>query len=107
MEIRPIIGVRNSEYELIVNPIVDVAFGKYGEADFAPAVRVVKKLSRDLSAGFEYYSDFGKIGDFSALSEQLHSLFAVTDFKFGVFDVGLGHGLTLASDRWVAKTIIG
>ena len=36
-------------------------------------------------------------------------LFAVTDFKFGVFDVdfGVGHGLTPASDRWVVKTIIG
>jgi hypothetical protein len=109
MEIRPIIGVRNSEYELIVNPIVDIGFGKYGEADFTPAVRVAKKLGQDLSAGFEYYSDFGKIGDFSALSEQRHTLFAVTDFKFGVFDVdlGIGHGLTPASDRWVAKTIIG
>ena len=31
MEIRPIIGIRNSEYEFIVNPIVDVGFGKYGE----------------------------------------------------------------------------
>jgi hypothetical protein len=109
MEIRPIIGVRNSEYELIVNPIVDIGFGKYGEADFTPAVRVAKKLGQDLSAGFEYYSDFGKIGDFSALSEQRHTLFAVTDFKIGVFDVdlGIGHGLTPASDRWVAKTIIG
>jgi hypothetical protein len=31
MEIRPIIGIRNSEYEFIVNPIVDIGFGKYGE----------------------------------------------------------------------------
>jgi hypothetical protein len=109
MEIRPIIGIRNSDYELIVNPIVDIGFGKYGEADFAPAVRVAKKFGQDLAAGFEYYSDFGKIGDFSALSEQQHTLFAVTDFKFGVFDVdlGIGHGLTTASDRWVVKTIIG
>lgn len=109
MEIRPIVGIRNSDYELIVNPIVDIGFGKYGEADFAPAVRVAKKFGQDLAAGFEYYSDFGKIGDFSALSEQQHTLFAVTDFKFGVFDVdlGIGHGWTPASDRWVVKTIIG
>src|SRR5579863_4805419 len=37
LEIRPIIGVRNSEWEFIVNPIVDVGFGSAGEADFAPA----------------------------------------------------------------------
>jgi hypothetical protein len=65
LEIRPIIGIRKSDYEFIVNPIVDVGFGKYGEADFAPAARFARKLGQDLWAGLEYYSDFGKIGDFS------------------------------------------
>ncbi|HLG80676.1 MAG TPA: hypothetical protein VKY22_06650 [Bradyrhizobium sp.] len=109
LEVRPIIGVRNSEYEFIVNPIVDVGFGRYGEADFAPALRVARKLGQDIWAGLEYYADFGKIGDFPALADQQHTLFAVTDFKFGVFDVdfGVGYGLTPQSDRWVVKTIIG
>jgi hypothetical protein len=109
MEIRPIIGVRNSEYEFIINPIVDIGFGKYGEADFAPAARIARKFGEDLYAGFEYYADFGKIGDFPKLADQQHTLFAVTDFKLGVFDVnfGVGYGLTPQSDRWVVKTIIG
>lgn len=109
MEIRPIIGVRNSEYEFIVNPIVDIGFGKFGEADFAPAARLARKFGPDLYAGFEYYADFGKIGDFPALGDQQHTLFAVTDFKAGIFDVnfGVGYGLTPSSDRWVVKTIIG
>jgi len=42
LEIRPIIGVRNSEWEFIVNPIVDLSFGAGGEADFAPAVRLAR-----------------------------------------------------------------
>jgi hypothetical protein len=35
-------------------------------------------------------------------------LFAVTDFKLGVFDIdfGLGFGLTPGSDQMIAKTII-
>jgi hypothetical protein len=109
LEIRPIIGVRNSEYEFIVNPIVDIGFGKYGEADFAPAARIARKFGEDLYAGFEYYADSGRIGDFPKLADQQHTLFAVTDFKFGVFDVnfGVGDGLTPQSDRWVVKTIIG
>lgn len=109
MEIRPIIGVRNADYEFIVNPIVDIGFGKYGEADFAPAARVARKLKDDLYVGLEYYADFGKIGAFSPLAEQQHTLFAVTDFKLGEFDVnfGVGYGLTPASDRLVVKTIIG
>jgi hypothetical protein len=109
LEIRPIIGIRKSDYEFIVNPIVDVGFGKYGEADFAPAARVARKIGQDLWAGLEYYSNFGKIGDFPKFADQQHTLFAVTDFKLGVFDVdfGVGYGLTPASDRWVVKTIIG
>jgi hypothetical protein len=109
LEIRPIVGVRNAEWEFIVNPIVDVSFGKYGEADFTPAARVARKLAPDTFVGLEYYADFGEIGNFSKLADQQHTLFAVTDFKAGVFDVdfGVGYGLTPGSDRWVVKTIIG
>jgi len=109
MEIRPIIGMRSAEYEFIVNPIVDVGFGRFGETHFAPAARVARKFGQDLYAGFEYYSDWGKIGDFKAFPEQEHTLFAVTDFKIGVVDVnfGVGYGLTPVSDRWVIKAILG
>lgn len=60
-------------------------------------------------AGLEYYADFGEIGNFKKLSDQSHTLFAVTDFKVGDFGVnfGVGYGLTPASDRLVVKTIIG
>jgi hypothetical protein len=109
LEIRPIIGFRNADYEFIVNPIVDAGFGKSGELDFAPAVRVARKLDKDLFVGLEYYADFGEIGNFAKLADQQHTLFAVTDFKLGVLDVdfGVGYGLTPASDRWVIKTIVG
>jgi hypothetical protein len=109
LEIRPIIGVRNADWEFIVNPIVDVGFGKYGEADFAPAARLARKLGPALYAGLEYYSDFGEIGHFGKLADQQHTLFAVTDFQIGVLDVnfGIGYGLTPASDRFVVKTIVG
>ena len=109
MEIRPIIGVRNADWEFIVNPIVDISFGRYGEADFAPAARLARKVAPETYVGLEYYSDFGEIGNFARLQDQQHTLFAVTDFKLGVFDVdfGVGYGLTPASDRWVVKTIIG
>lgn len=109
LEIRPIVGVRNAEWEFIVNPIVDVGFGSTGESDFAPAVRLARNLGNDLFVGAEYYADFGKIGDFLPTQQQSHQLFAVTDFKAGVVDMelGLGYGLTPGSDRLVAKAIIG
>jgi hypothetical protein len=107
MEIRPIIGVRDGDWEFIVNPIVDIGFGKYGQADFALAARVARKLGPDLSVGLEYYADFGQIGNFAKLADQQHTLFAVTDFKLGEFGVnfGVGYGLTPASDRLVVTAL--
>jgi hypothetical protein len=109
LEVRPIIGIRNADYEFIVNPIIDAGFGKLGELDFAPAARLARKLAPDTYLGLEYYADFGEIGNFPKLADQQHTLFLVTDFKLGVVDVdfGVGYGLTSSSDRWVIKTIIG
>jgi hypothetical protein len=109
LEIRPIVGVRNAQWEFIVNPIVDLSFGPGGEADFAPALRLARNLGNDWYVGLEYYGDFGKIGDFLPLRQQSQQLFAVTDFKAGVVDVelGVGYGFTPGSDRLVAKAIIG
>lgn len=109
MEIRPIVGLRNADYEFIVNPIVDIHFGKYAEQHFTPAARIARKFGDDLFAGFEYYSDLGQIGNFDKLADQQHTLFAVTDFKVGDFGVnfGVGYGLTPGSDRFVVKSIIG
>jgi hypothetical protein len=109
LEMRPIIGVRNSDWEFIVNPIVDIGLGALGEADFLPAARLARNLGEDRFLGVEYYTDLGKIGDFLPLEQQRQQIFGVTDFKLGVFDIelGLGYGLTSGSDRLVAKAIIG
>ncbi|HEY1982246.1 MAG TPA: hypothetical protein VGH13_19405 [Xanthobacteraceae bacterium] len=109
LEIRPIIGVRNPDWEFIVNPIVDLSFGAGGEADFAPAVRLAKNLGEDRYIGLEYYADYGKMGDFLPVGEQSQQLFAVTDFKVSTVDVelGAGYGFTPGSDRFVLKAILG
>lgn len=109
IEIRPIIGVRNKEWEFIVNPIVDVGIGSLGEATFAPAARLARNLGEDRFIGIEYYSDLGKIGNFLPLSQQSHQIFAVADFRLGELDVnlGIGSGLTPGSDRLVTKAIVG
>jgi hypothetical protein len=58
LEIRPIIGVRNKEWEFIVNPIVDLSFGSsHGEVDFAPAARLARNLGQVRFIGLEYYAD--------------------------------------------------
>ena len=109
LEIRPIIGVRNKEWEFIVNPIVDVSFGPGSEADFLPAARLARNLGEDRFIGLEYYSDWGKIGNFLPLPQQSQQLYAVTDFKVKDVDVelGAGYGFTPGSDRLIFKAIIG
>jgi hypothetical protein len=84
-------------------------FGSAGEADFAPALRLARNLGEDRFIGLEYYSDFGKIGDFLPLREESQQLFAVTDFKVKDVDVelGVGYGFTSGSDRLIVKAIIG
>jgi hypothetical protein len=109
LEIRPIIGVRNGDYEFIVNPIVDLGFGHDGDAEFTPAARLARKLKDDLSIGLEYYTDLGPIGHLLPLGQQQHNIYGVVDFKVGQFDVnfGIGYGLTGSSDRLMTKLIIG
>lgn len=109
LEIRPIIGARNKEWEFIVNPIVDVSFGSGSEADFLPAVRLARNLGEDRFVGLEYYSDWGKVGNFLPLAQQSQQLFTVTDFKVKDVDVelGAGYGFTPGSDRLIFKAIIG
>jgi hypothetical protein len=109
LEIRPIIGVRNADWEVIANPIVDLSFGAAGETDFAPSLRVARNLGDERFVGLEYYADFGKIGNFLPARQQSQQLFVVTDFPVGEVDLelGIGRGFTQGSDGWVAKAIIG
>jgi hypothetical protein len=108
MEIRPIIGWRNKEWEFIVNPIFDLGFGNPGDVDFVPAARLARTFTEDRALAIEYYTDLGRPGAFPSFNQQAHQLFGVVDFKVGDVDVdfGLGYGLTSGSDRFVAKTIL-
>ncbi len=109
MEIRPIVGWRKGDYELILNPIVDLGFGQNGGAVFAPAARFARNLGENLAVGLEYYTDLGPPQNWLPFNEQQHNIYAVVDFKIGRFDVnaGVGYGLTPGSDRLMAKMIIG
>jgi hypothetical protein len=108
MEIRPIIGWRNPQWEFIVNPIVDLGFGRFGDIDFVPAARLARTFNKDFALGLEYYTDLGRPGSFLPFEQQSHQLFGVIDFKIGDVDIdfGLGYGLTSGSDRFIAKTIL-
>jgi len=109
IEFRPILGMRDSGWEFIINPIIETSFGSTGQSDFAPAARIARVVAEDVMVGVEYYGDFGPVGNFSPASQQSQSLFGVVDFSAFSLDIefGVGFGLTEASDKIVTKLIVG
>lgn len=56
--------------------------------------------------GIEYFGEFGEIGHLTNQMEQLHELFAVANYRFSddfLLNIGIGHGLTDASETVVGK----
>jgi hypothetical protein len=111
IELRPIVGYRGSEWLLAANPILGWALAgpdHDGKADFTPSAKVARKVSPDLALGVEYYAELGKVNRILAHAEQAHTLYLALDYdrKPWVFNVGIGRGLTGATDRWTLKTII-
>ncbi len=109
VEFRPIVGLNLGRWQLVSNPIVDIGLGGKQPDAFMPANRLFYSVNDDLAVGVETYSNFGSFGHFGKAASQVHQVFAAADFRvFGVdVNVGVGRGLTAASDRWVVKTIFG
>ena len=91
----------------IINPILDNSFTGARNLDFAPATRLAVSLSSHWTVAAEEYADFGSLHDFYPSSEQSHVLFGVIDYSASRISVelGLGAGLTSASDHRIAKLI--
>jgi hypothetical protein len=108
MTLRPIIDMRSGPWQLILNPAVEIPLGRSGP-NFAPAVRGVRQVTPIVWLGLEHYMDFGRISRGEGLPRQAHQLFVTTDIKLSnrfALHLGLGHGLTHASDRWLGKMIL-
>jgi hypothetical protein len=108
-EIRPIIGVHLHQVDLIVNPILDNSYlGGFKNLDFAPAMRVAYNFSPKCALAVEEYGDIGPLRDFYPTSKQSHQIYAV--FNHGSkrinIEVGVGFGLTAASDKMTFKLML-
>ena len=107
-EIRPIVGWRFGQLDLILNPILDNSYHGISRLDFAPATRIAWNLSKSWAVAAEEYDDFGPLRSFYPGDAQSHQLFAVADWKGEAVSVegGLGFGLTPATDNIVLKLIV-
>ena len=110
---RPIIGWTGAQgrIALALNPILDVSLGGPDRTPaFEPALSAAYVFRDLLSVGFEYYASLGPIDGWLPIAEQEHYLFEVINvlvWKSVEINVGIGEGLTGASNDLVAKAILG
>ena len=113
MEIRPIVAWENERWLFVVNPIVDISLAgpDYGAGPtFQPAAMAKVKIAETVAVGLEYYADLGPIAGILPLSQEEHYLFEAADLlsvKGFELNVGVGEGLTAASNAFVGKMIVG
>jgi hypothetical protein len=111
-EVRPILGWEAGRFYLSVNPILGWALsapGPGGAPTFEPCGKVRWDAGRGQGLGFEYYAGLGKVNHLPPLSGQEHYLYAAWDLlgKPLEANVGVGRGLTKASNDWTIKLIVG
>lgn len=112
-EIRPIVDYSKGRWYFALNPALertwhgpDVNQG----IGFSPGVKVSYDFSNAVSAGFEYYADYGRITSPDTLHDQQQQIFAVTDLNVSPkweINVGVGVGPTAATDHLIVKGILG
>jgi hypothetical protein len=112
-EIRPIIDKTAGRWYFALNPALertlhgpDVNQG----LGFSPGVKVSYDFTRVVSAGIEYYADYGRLGAFDSLHNQQQQLFVVTDLNTSPkweINLGIGVGPTAATDHLIVKAILG
>lgn len=112
-EIRPIIDKSIGRWYLAFNPALERTWHgpdvKQG-VGFAPAFKVGYDITPKISAGVEYYGDYGRIGSFSALRDEQQQIYAVTDLNVSPrweINFGVGVGPTSSTDHLIVKGIVG
>ena len=113
LELRPILDKQLGRWYLATNLAVDRSF--HGDSvplgvTFAPAGKVGYDFSRVVSAGLEYYADYGNITAPDTLHNQQQQVFAVTDLNVSPeweINFGVGIGPTAGTDHLIIKGILG
>lgn len=111
-ELRPILAWGHGRWLLAFNPILGWTLnGPDGRAapELEPAAKVRFDAGHHVGVGVEYYAGLGPLSDVAAPSRQEHVLYATGDLIDGPIELnlGVGRGLTSASDDWTMKAIVG
>jgi hypothetical protein len=110
-EVRPILGWGRGRWFVAVNPILGWALsGDLAAApELEPCAKVQLAVARQVGLGVEYYAGLGRVDDLLPWSRQQHVVYLVGDLLDGPLElnVGVGRGLTGATDDWTLKAIFG
>jgi hypothetical protein len=110
-ELRPIIAWQRGRWFAAVNPIFGWALSGPTSAvpEFDPCAKARFDAGHHLGFGLEYYAGLGRLSAIPALERQEHFVYLVADLLDGPVElnVGVGRGLTAASDAWTVKVIAG
>lgn len=110
MELRPIIGYRDTQWLVSFNPILNMALSSSvsRQPQFEPALKLTHRLSQAARGGLEYYGEYGPLNHMLPSDQRAHTAYAVVDVETDDLDInfGIGRGYVNAADDWVMKAII-
>jgi hypothetical protein len=112
-EIRPIVDKQIRRWYFAFNPALERSF--HGESVnqgvvFAPNFKFSYDLTPKITAGLEYYGSVGPVTGFLPLNQQQHQIFPAVDLNLSPrweVNMGLGVGVTRATDHLIVKMILG
>jgi hypothetical protein len=111
-EIRPIAAWQNEAWLFVINPILDqplVGADASQEPSLQPAVKVARTVGA-VALGVEYYATLGTLTRLLPWRSEQQQVFEVADLlsvKNLELNVGIGEGLSRASEGLVFKAIVG
>ena len=110
-ELKGIVGWRGGPWTLAFNPNIDwaVAGPQRRTASVQLATKVSYKVAGPWAVGVESYDGAGDFHNFGTFAGAGHSLFLTADGSIGPWDLnlGLGHGYSGETDKWIFKLIVG
>jgi hypothetical protein len=112
-EIRPIIDKKLGPWYLSFNPSFDRALHGPDVSrgfEFSPNAKVSYDVTRQVTAGLEYYGALGPATGFDPLPDQQQQFFPSLDLNVSPkweLNFGVGVGVTRSTDHLIVKCIIG
>lgn len=114
LELRGIVGWRNEDWLVSVNPILNRPLnsvpGSDNKMNLDIFFKVMRTLNEHTAVGIEHYGEFGRLSRLDTGPASGQTTYAIAEFatKRGFhFHLGIGHGWTAPVDRRVYKAVIG